>query len=102
MGYRSRRKSEYLIVLQKTPVRAKGCWNDHGIPDVWGEKVEKTHPHSKPIELQKRLIEATTWEGDYVLDPAAGGYSVFEACKQCGRNFIGGDVEYGEPPEVIQ
>lgn len=100
MGYRSRRKSEYLIVLQKTPVRAKGCWNDHGIPDVWGEKVEKTHPHSKPIELQKRLIEATTDVGDYVLDPAAGGYSVFEACKQCGRNFIGGDIKYGDTPEV--
>lgn len=102
MGYRSRRKSEYLIVLQKSPVRAKGCWNNHSIPDVWREKVVKIHPHSKPIELQKKLIEATTGQGDYVLDPAAGGYSVFEACNQCGRNFVGGDVEYGELCEVVQ
>lgn len=51
MGYRSRRRSEYLIVLQKSPVRAKGCWTDHGIPDVWLEKVVKKHPHSKPVEL---------------------------------------------------
>ena len=96
MGYRTSRKSEYLVVLQKSPVRAKGCWSDHGIPDVWEEKTPKVHPHSKPIELQKRLIAATTQEGDYVLDPASGGYSVYEACKALGRDFIGGDIEYGE------
>lgn len=96
MGYRTRHKSEYLMVLQKSPVRAKGCWNDHGIPDVWEEKTPKIHPHSKPIDLQKRLIAATTQDGDYVLDPASGGYSVFEACKALGRDFIGSDIEYGE------
>ena len=96
MGYRTRRKSEYLVVLQKSPVRAKGCWNDHSIPDVWEEKTPKIHPHSKPIELQKRLITATTQYGDYVLDPASGGYSVYEGCKALGRDFIGCDIEYGE------
>ena len=35
MGYRSRRKSEYLVVFQKSPVRAKGVWTDHSIPDIW-------------------------------------------------------------------
>ena len=96
MGYRSRRKSEYLVVFQKKPVRAKGCWSDHAIPDVWEEKTQKVHPHSKPVELQKRLIEATTEPGDVVLDPAAGGFSVMEACILSGRRFIGGDIEYGE------
>lgn len=96
MGYRTRRKSEYLIIFQKTPKRAKDIWTDHSIPDVWKEKVEKVHPHSKPIELQKRLILATTKPGDFVLDPASGGYSVFNACKAVGRDFVGGDIEYGE------
>ena len=96
MGYRSRRQCEYLVILQKKPIRAKGCWKSHNIPDIWAEKVAKIHPHSKPVLLQKALIEATTDIGDYVLDPAAGGYSVFEACKLCGRNFIGGDIQYGE------
>ena len=96
MGYRTRRKSEYLVVYQKTPVRAKDCWTSHSIPDVWTEKVEKVHPHSKPIGLQKALIEATTVEGDYVLDPASGGYSVFRCCSELGRNFIGGDIEFGD------
>ena len=93
MGYRTRRRSEYLIVFQKKPVRAKACWTDHSIPDVWEEKIPKVHPHSKPIELQRRLIVATTLEGDYVLDPASGGFSVLEACKLSGRNFIGGDIK---------
>lgn len=96
MGYRTRRKSEYLMVFQKKPLRAKDVWTDHSIPDVWTEKVGKTHPHSKPIELQKRLILATTREGDVVCDPASGGYSVLEACKEAGRAFIGGDILYGE------
>jgi site-specific DNA-methyltransferase (adenine-specific) len=46
--------------------------------------------------LQKRLIVATSNENDFILDPASGGYSVFEACKQCNRNFIGGDLIFGE------
>ena len=99
MGYRTRRKSEYLIVFQKSPVKAKAFWSDHSIPDVWQEKLEsseKIHTHSKPIELQKRLIAATTQDGDLVLDPAAGGFSVFRVCQELGRNFIGGDIIYGE------
>ena len=96
MGYRTRRKSEYLIVFQKSPVKAKACWTDHAIPDVWEEKTEKIHPHSKPVELQKRLIAATTVDGDVILDPASGGFSVMKACEELGRDFIGGDIEYGE------
>lgn len=99
MGYRSRRKSEYLLVLQKRPIKAKGHWLLHNIPDVWAEKLQKTekkHPHSKPIGLQKALIEATTNPGDLVLDPAAGGFSVLTACQETGRNFIGCDILYAE------
>jgi site-specific DNA-methyltransferase (adenine-specific) len=96
MGYRSRRRSEYLVVLQKLPIKAKAVWTDHAIPDVWIEKTVKVHAHSKPLELQKRLIEATTNEGDFVLDPASGGYSVFEVCKISNRNFIGGDIVFGD------
>lgn len=100
MGYRSRRRSEYLIIVQKQPKKAKSTWVIHNIPDVWAEKLSaKPHTHSKPIELQKQLILATTQEGDLVLDPASGGYSVFEACQQTKRNFIGCDLIYGEPEE---
>lgn len=95
MGYRSRRRSEYLVVLQKKPTLAKATWTIRNIPDVWEEKIkDKSHPHSKPIELQKQLILATTDEGDYVLDPAAGGYSVLKACEELKRTFIGCDLVF--------
>ena len=95
MGYRTRRKSEYLLVIQKLPKKAKSTWVLHNIPDVWDEKVIKTNTHSKPIDLQKQLILATTNDGDLVCDPASGGFSVFEACKLTNRNFIGGDLVFG-------
>jgi site-specific DNA-methyltransferase (adenine-specific) len=94
MGYRTRRKTEYLLILQKLPLRAKGVWSKHDIPDVWTEKiVEKRHPHQKPILLQTSLIEAVSSENDYILDPCAGSYSVLEACKELKRNFIGSDLK---------
>lgn len=96
MGYRSRRRSEYLVVIQKEPKKAKSTWKIHNIPDVWEEKIVKNHTHSKPIELQKQLILATTEEEDIVCDFAAGGYSVFQACKETNRNFLGCDIIYGD------
>lgn len=95
MGYRTRRQCEYLVVIQKEPRKAKATWKLHNIPDVWNEKVIKIHPHSKPIGLQTKLIEATTEKGDMVCDPASGGYSVLECCKLLERDFIGGDLIYG-------
>jgi site-specific DNA-methyltransferase (adenine-specific) len=107
-GYRSRRKCEYLWVLQKEPTRAKGVWTDHGIPDVWTverERAEqednfnrlpvqphKAHPHAKPEGLQRRLIEAVTKKGQMVVDPCAGGYSVLRSAQAAGRRYLGCDV----------
>ena len=99
MGYRSRRTSEYLIILQKKPKRAKGVWTIRNIPDVWSEKVlSKSHPHQKPYELQKKLIEATTGQDDIVLDPASGSFSVMTAAMALGRKFIGCDI--GNPTDL--
>lgn len=92
MGYRTRRRSEYLVVLQKAPKRAKGVWTRHDIPDVWEEKAVSNAVHAKPVGLQRALIEAVTAPRDVVLDPAAGSFSVLEACKQSGRTFVGCDV----------
>ncbi len=101
MGYRTRRQAEYLVVIQKEPKKAKSTWTIHNIPDIWSEKVEKRHPHSKPINLQKKLIEATTCEGDIVCDPASGGYSVLECCIDLNRTFIGCDLVFGEDNYIV-
>lgn len=96
MGYRTRRASEYCVVLQKHPRKAKGVWKAHNIPDAWREKVAGNggngHPHKKPVELQGALIEAVSDEGDIVIDPAAGDFTVLTAAMQRGRNFIGCDI----------
>jgi site-specific DNA-methyltransferase (adenine-specific) len=95
MGYRTRRTCEYLLILQKLPKTIK-TWNDKSIRDVWDEKIEnprKSHPHKKPILLIERLIKSVTGENDLVLDPCAGSFVVLDACKNTGRNFIGGDIE---------
>ena len=94
MGYRSRRTSEYCVVLQKQPKRAKGVWKIHNIPDVWRERKETIeHPHQKPLKLQAELIAAVTNEGDYVIDPAAGSFSVMQSAHLQNRCFIGCDLE---------
>lgn len=93
MGRRLRCVTEYMVVLQKAPIRAKGVWNDHAIRDGWSESTDRRiHPHAKPYVLTERLIRAATKRGDVVIDPCAGGYGVMEACLASGREFIGGDL----------
>ena len=93
MGYRTRRKSEHLVVLQKAPRRAKGVWRVHTIPDVWSESApNQKGVHPKPVGLQAALIGAVTDPGDVVVDPAAGTFSVLDACLQSDRIFLGCDI----------
>lgn len=93
MGRRLRCATEYAIIAQKVPIKAKGSWHDHRLLDNWSEHHDRDlHPHAKPHQLTRRLIQATTKRGDLVVDPAAGGFGVLEACKETGRQFIGGDI----------
>jgi site-specific DNA-methyltransferase (adenine-specific) len=100
MGKRSRRRGDYLLVLQKPPVIAGKTWRDHGIPSRWPEKVDRAiHPHAKPIGLIGRLIGAIAEPGELVVDPAAGGFVVMHAARKLGRDFIGCDVAYADSDE---
>ena len=109
LGQRSRRTSEFLLVLQKPPKTVKN-WRDHSIADVWEEKLptvaelkkqgvlqagETVHPHRKPVQLQKRLLLAVTNEGNTVIDCAAGSYGVLDICKETNRRCVTCDIEFG-------
>jgi site-specific DNA-methyltransferase (adenine-specific) len=95
MGKRSRRRGDYLIILQKPPLKAGATWRDHSIPSRWAEKVDRSlHPHIKPRGLISRLIAATTEPGDTVIDPAAGSFVVLHAALEVGRNFMGCDIAF--------
>ena len=94
MGYRTRRVGEYLVVLQKLPKKAKGVWKIHNIRDIWEERIVNNgkHAHQKPINLQSKLIAAVSNEGDIIVDPAAGSFSVMTAAINEHRNFLGCDI----------
>ncbi len=93
MGYRTRRRAEYCVVLQKQPRKAKGVWKTHNIPDVIREQVsQRDHPHAKPVDLQGELMAAVSHEGDIAIDPAAGSFSVLRAAQNRQRTFLGCDL----------
>lgn len=63
-----------------------------GYTDVWRDidfyKEDRFHPTQKPVELIKRLIIASSNEGDTVLDPFSGSGSTQLAAIQLKRNYI--------------
>lgn len=50
------------------------------------------HPNEKPLDLMRRLIEATTKPNDLILDPFAGSGTTLVAALQSGRRYIGVDL----------
>lgn len=68
--------------------------------DVWTgtltprkEKTEGKHPTQKPLYILERIIEASTVEGDLILDPFCGSSSTGVAAKRLKRAYIGIDTE---------
>ena len=53
------------------------------------ENGDKAHSTQKPEELLKRIILATSKEGDVVLDPFFGSGTTGAVAKLLNRNFIG-------------
>jgi site-specific DNA-methyltransferase (adenine-specific) len=105
MGYRARRQGDYLLVLQKPPLKARATWQDHTIWDRWREKVDRNiHPHVKPAGLIGKLIASVTRPGDIVIDPAAGSFIVKHAAHRLGRQFVGCDIrgEAPTPPDISE
>jgi site-specific DNA-methyltransferase (adenine-specific) len=103
MGKRSRRRGDYLLMLQTPPTSPK-TWRDRRIPNRWPEKIDlkvyprKMYPHTKPFNLIARLIGAVTKPGDLVVDPAAGSFVVMHVAAEMQRRFVGCDITYGDAP----
>lgn len=68
----------------------KATFNEFCKSSVWRYPCgsSKIHPTQKPIELFKRLILASSNEGDLILDPFSGSGTTAIACNQLRRNFI--------------
>lgn len=57
-----------------------------------GKRV-RSHPNYKPVALLRQLIEASTNQGDLVVDPFAGSGSTGVAARLLGRRFVGVELD---------
>lgn len=68
-----------------------------GYTDVWTDidfyKEKHLHPTQKPLKLIRRLIEASSNEGDIVLDPFSGAGSTQISSIQLKRHYIGIELD---------
>ncbi|WP_294918877.1 DNA methyltransferase [uncultured Prevotella sp.] len=68
-----------------------------GYTDVWTDidfyKEKHLHPTQKPLKLIRRLIEASSNEGDVVLDPFSGAGSTQISSIQLNRHYIGIELD---------
>jgi site-specific DNA-methyltransferase (adenine-specific) len=67
-------------------------------PDIWtdikiAQKDERLfYPTQKPVALLERIIQASSNDGDIVLDPFCGCGTTIAAAEKLGRKWIGIDV----------
>ena len=66
-------------------------WDD--IPPINSQAQERLgYPTQKPVALLERIIQASSNEGDVVLDPFAGCGTTIAAAQKLNRQWIGIDV----------
>lgn len=81
----------YLDQMKGVP--AQDIWNDID-PINMMAKERLGYPTQKPVTLLERIIQASSNEGDVVLDPFCGCGTAVHAAQKLGRNWIGIDITH--------
>ena len=85
------RQKLYLEDSKGVPVQT--IWSD--ISALVGSGSERLgYPTQKPLALLERIINASSNEGDVVLDPFCGCGTAVDAAQKLGRQWIGIDVTH--------
>ena len=83
------RRKRYLDEMPGRPVQS--LWDD--IAPLNSQSRERYgYPQQKPLALYKRIIEASSNEGDWILDPFAGCATTPIAAELLGRKWVGIDI----------
>ncbi len=77
--------------LKKEGLQMRSVWSI--LTPRKSEKKFGKHPTQKPIDLLKRIVLASTKEGDVILDPFTGSSTTGIAASAFKRKFIGIDME---------
>jgi site-specific DNA-methyltransferase (adenine-specific) len=81
----------YLDEMHGTPVTT--VWTD--IPPINSQAAERLgYPTQKPLALLERIIQASSNEGDTVLDPFCGCGAAIAAAQKLKRSWIGIDITH--------
>lgn len=85
---------QYKRYREELPGKAVGdIWDDiDKINPVGSERLG--YPTQKPVALLERILEASSNEGDVVLDPFCGCGTTVDAAQKLNRKWLGIDVTY--------
>ena len=81
----------YLDESRGTPVSTN--WSDISFVRGWS-KERLGYPTQKPLALLERILEASSNEGDVVLDPFCGCGTAVAAAQKLNRGWIGIDITH--------
>ena len=85
------RQKLYLEDSKGVPVQS--IWND--ISSLSGVHAERLgYPTQKPVALLERIVQASSNEGDVVLDPFCGCGTTIAAAQKLNREWIGIDITH--------
>lgn len=86
-------QEEFLMGVRKqmgSVWRIAVCSGNERLRDENGQKLHSTQ---KPEELLYRIINISSKPNDLILDPFGGTFTTGAVAKQCGRSFIGIDMD---------
>jgi len=91
LGKTTENATEKVAQLEEEGKRLEDWWTDIYTADRKRDQVVG-YPTQKPEELLKRIIEASTNEGDLIADFFCGSGTTLAVAEKLGRKWIGSDL----------